>query len=177
MQDPELRKKIINRVRSDLSKRMRILSVKFHDIVFRKKLTGSNEVCKNFELVRVKVEYKKGRKKLRTTAIIYPCDIVPYVRKSLAVVEEMAREKLVSKSSYFKAGDIFAERYDLDLNSIKSAVKRTQIAFARLLSIGLVSAQDVVCWLKSESRSFSYLNHLYWEKSLEMNLAPLNLFR
>lgn len=177
MQDPELRKKIINRVRSDLSKGMTILSVKFHDIVFRKKLTGCNEVCRNYKLVRVKVEYKKGRRKLYTNAIIYPCDILPYVRKSLAVVEEMAREKLVSKSSYCTAGNIFAEKYDFDLNSIKSAVKRTQSAFARLLSIGLVSALDVVCWLKSESRSFAHLNHLYWEKTLEMNIEPLNLFR
>jgi hypothetical protein len=71
---------------------------------------------------------------VRKNVIIYPCDVVPYVRKSLGLIEEMVRVRFQKEQSYLKAGNVFYEKYFFDLNSIKSAVRMAEKAFGRLLT-------------------------------------------
>ncbi len=162
----------------DLCKELKGLDIKFHDFVFRKKLVVMGDIIKNYPLLRVKlVPMKKKKKALIRKVIIYPCDMVPYVRKTLDVIEEMVRAKLESDLSYKRAGDIFYARYGFDLNSIKSAVRMAETAFNRLLSCGLAQGLDLACFVKGEKRSFTSLNYLYWTESLKRNIGWLNLFR
>lgn len=177
MQAPEERKKIIERVSKELSLKFNVLSVKFHDFVFRKKLVVRYSLYRNYPLVRVKLEYRHKGKTVSKNVILYPCDVVPYVRKSLDVIEEMVRAKLVEDLSYKKVGDIFYAKYELGLNSIKSALKMAQTAFDRLVGLRPAKGLNVKDWIKSERRSFSFLNRLYRLHFLQHEMTPLSLFR
>lgn len=162
-----------------MSGKLKVLDIRFHDFVSRKRLVvgGDIRLYRNYRLMRVKLVYRKKRKVLSRNVIVYPCDVIPYVRKTLDVVEEMAREKLVEGLSYWDAGNVFYARYGFELNSIKSALKMAETAFNRLRTCELVEGLDVGGWLKSEQRSFAQLNYCYWVRSLEMDMGPLSLFR
>jgi hypothetical protein len=177
MQAPDERKKIIERVREELSGQLKLIAVKFHDFVFRKKLVVKGGLHHDYRLVRVKLVYKHKRKTVSKNVILYPCDVLPYVRKSLDVIEEMVRAKLEDELSYKEAADIFYARYDFGLNSIKSALKMAQTAFHRLVGLGLATGLDVKGWLKRERRSFSFLSRLYRLHFLQQKMIPLSLFR
>lgn len=177
MQDPLEQEKIIERVRQELSVKIKILSVKLHDFVFRKKLFVKGVACDNYCLLRVKLILKQKRDVVRKNVIVYPCDVVPYVRKSLDVIEEMVRARLENEQSYLNAGNVFYEKYSFDLNSIKSAVRLAERAFNKLLTCGLANGLNLASWIKCEKRSFAYLNHLYWRELLRHNMLPGNLFR
>lgn len=166
-------------MRRDLSGKLRLLDIWFHDFVSRKRLVVGGEIVfyRNYPLMRVKLVYREKRRVFSKNVIVYPCDVIPYVRKTLDVIEEMARVKLVEDLSYKDAGDVFFERYGFGLNSIKSALRVTETAFNRLVTCELAEGLDVRVWLKGEVQSFAQLNYLYWARSLEMDMGPLSLFR
>jgi len=178
MQTPSGQEEIIERVRGELLAKLKLISIKTHDFVYRKKLivTGDDD-RENYCLLRVKLTFKEKGAVVRKNVIIYPCDVVPYVRKNLAVIEEMVRERLEQEQPCRIAGDIFYEKYTVGLNSIKSAVKMAEKAFARLLSCNLVEGIDLATWLSGEKRSFADLNHLYRQELLRRNIFADNLFR
>jgi hypothetical protein len=177
MQGPLGQEKIIERVSRELSGKMKVISVKLHDFVYRKKLFVKGGLYRNYCLMRVKLTLKQKRDVVRKNVIIYPCDVVPYVRKSLDVIEEMVRVKLQKEQSYWDAGNVFYEKYNFDLNSIKSAVKMAEKAFSRLLTCNLAEGIDLVSWISCETRSFACLNHLYRKELLRCNIFAGNLFR
>jgi hypothetical protein len=159
-----------------LSKRFQVIGCKFHDFVYRKRLITEGGAIENFRLMRLDVIYKWGGKKLRRKIIVYPCDVIPYVRKTLGVIEEVVREKLEHDRSYYRVEDILSQKYDFSLNSIKSALWRTRKAFDRFLSVGLIDGLDLPSWLKREKRSFVTLHCLYRERLVESGLELLNPF-
>ncbi|MFC2155687.1 hypothetical protein ACFLRB_04265 [Acidobacteriota bacterium] len=114
---------------------------------------------------------------MRKNVIVYPCDVVPYVRRSLGVIEEIVRVRLQRGRSYFKTGDIIYDKHDLDDSCIKPAVKMAEKAFGRLLSCNLAEGFDLVSWISCERRSFACLNYLYREELLRYNIFADNLFR
>jgi hypothetical protein len=133
-------------------------------------------VIENYPLMRLDVIYKSGGKRLRRKIIVYPCDVLPYVRKTLGVLEEMVREKLEHGRSYYRLEDILSQKYDFSLNSIKSAIWRANKAFDRFLSLGLIDGLDLPSWLPQEKRSFVTLHCLYRERLVERGLELLNPF-
>lgn len=159
-----------------MSKRFKVISCKFHDYIFRKRLIVVGGVIENYPLMRLDVIYKSGRKKFRRKIIVYPCDVIPYVRKTLGVIEEVVREKLEQGRSYYRMEDMFSQKYDFSLNSIKSAIWRTRKAFDRFLSLDLIDGLDLPSWLKQEKRSFVTLHCLYGERLVERGLERLNPF-
>jgi len=168
---------IIKRVIRELSVKLKLISVKLHDFVFRKKLIVKGDTYYYYCLMRVKLTFKQKGAVVRKNVIIYPCDVVPYVRKNLAVIEEMVRVRIEQEQSYCSAGNIISEKYDFGLNSIKSAVKMADKAFNRLLTCNLTEGLDLVSWISCETRSFAYLNHLYRKELLRLNIFAGNLFR
>ena len=62
MHAPGERKKIIDGVREELSKRFKVLGCKFHDFVYRKRLITVDGVIENYPLMRLDVIYKSGGK-------------------------------------------------------------------------------------------------------------------
>lgn len=178
MQTPSGQAEIIERVRGELSVKLKLISIKTHDFLYRKRLIVlGDDDRENYCLLRVKLTFKEKGVVLRKNVIIYPCDIVPYVRKNLAVIEEMVRERLEQKQSYFIVGNVYYDKYDVDLNSIKSAVKMAEKAFDRLLTCNLVEGIDLASWLSCETRTFACLNYLYRQKLLRRNIFAGNLFR
>jgi len=178
MQTSSDQEEIIERVRGELSVKLNLISIKTHDFLYRKRLIvlGDDDRA-NYCLLRVKLTFKEKGAVVRKNVIIYPGDVVPYVRKNLAVIEEMVRERLDQNRSYFEVGNIYYEKYTVDLNSIKSAVKMADKAFARLLSCNLSEGIDLASWLSCEERSFADLNHLYRQELLRRNIFAGNLFR
>jgi len=127
--------------------------------------------------MRVRLTFKEKGCVVRKNVIVYPCDVIPYVRRSLDVIEEIVRVKLQRGCSHLKTGNIIYEKHELDVSCIKSAVRMAEKAFGRLLSRDLAEGIDPVSWLSCERRSFACLNHLYRKELLRYNLFAGNLFR
>ena len=142
---------------------MGIKELKVHDITHRKKLFTSNGIIENYSLLRVKVKYLKKKQLYITTKIVYPSEIVRYVRKTLDIIKEIAYNKYVLKKSLSDLENIYC-KFDFCLKSILLDLKRTTFAFGRFLSYDIVVGLDVGKWLKTEQRSFSQLVKYYREK-------------
>ena len=178
MQTPSGQEEIIERVIGELSVKLKLISIKIHDFLYRMKLIViGDDDRENYYLMRVKITFKEKGAVVIKNVIIYPCDVIPYVRKTLAVIEEMVIERLEQKQSYFSVGNVYYDKYDFDLNSIKSAVKMAEKAFDRLLTCNLAKGIDLASWLSREIRSFANLNHLYRQELLQRNIFAGNLFR
>ena len=172
MQGPG-RNEIVERVKIQLSKKLKLSYCKFHDYVNRVKLITKIGYYKDYELMRVKVEYNYRREKISKNIIIYPSDVIRYVRKTLDVIEEISREKIVNTKSYLELEEIHDNRCEgFSLNSIKSAIKRAVLAFERLMSSGMVEVGVIgfSSWLKTESRNFSELNIDYFRQYFLMDI-------
>ena len=179
MQGSSGQEKIIERVSDELSLsgKLKLLSVKLHDFVYRKKLFVQGDIWRDYCLMRVKLTFIEKGHVVRKNVIIYPCDVVPYVRRSLDVIEDMARVRLQKGCSYWESGNIIYAKYNLGVSSIKSAVRMAEKAFGRLLTCNLAEGLDLVSWISCETRSFACLNHLYREELLRHNIFSDNLFR
>jgi len=117
MQTPSGQKEIIERVRGELSFKLKLISIKTHDFLYRKKLiVVGDDNRENYCLMRVKLTFKGKGAVVSKNVIIYPCDVIPYVRKNLAVIEEMVRERLKQEQPCKIAGDIVYEKYNFDIN-------------------------------------------------------------
>jgi len=179
MQTPSGQEEIIEKVRGELWGKMKLISIRLHDFVYRKKLIvpGADD-RENYCLMRVKLTFKEKGAVVRKNVIIYPCDVIPYVRKTLDLIEEMVRERLEQKQSYKSVCDDFYDKSTVvGLNSIKSAVKRSRMAFDRLVTLDLAAGIDAASWISREKRSFAELNHLYRKELLRRNIFAGNLFR
>jgi len=177
MQGSNGQEKIIERVREELSGKLKLLSVSLHDFVFRKQLFVKGDIWRDFCLMRVRLTFKEKGHVKRKNVIVYPCDVIPYVRRSLEVIEEIVRVRLQKGFSYLKAGNVIYAKHELGVSGIKSAVKLAEKAFGRLLACNLAEGLDPVSWISCERRRFSCLNHLYRKELLRHNIFADNLFR
>jgi hypothetical protein len=153
---------------------LELISCKIHDFTKRKKLIGLKKTYTNYKLMRVKITYRKKSQKelIQRTLIVYPCDVIRYVRRALDFIEMIVKEKIVANKSYYQ----LERRYELSFKGIRSAVKRVQWAFDRLLPTGIIAGLDIECWLKNEKRSLSRIALLYREKFFPTELSLSCIF-
>jgi len=170
MQDPEGRKNVIEWVRVELSKFLKVKSCKYHDIIIRNKLISKTEVFKWYELLRVEVVYQKGRKEIKKHMIVYPSDVIRYGRKTLAVMEDIARDYFVIGYSKKQIEDKYHMMEGFSFSSIKRLLKKIPVIFGRLLASRLVTdVFSVSDWLKVEKRDFVELVLLYWDYTADLS--------
>jgi hypothetical protein len=151
---------ICEAVYQDLSKVLTIKKFKFHDVTYRKRLFTPGGIENWYPLVRVKITYVVKKKLVTTTKVVYPSQIIRYVRKTLGLIQEMAYKKFVLNQSLFELEKIY-DKFDFGLKSIHMEIKRTTWAFNRFSTSGIVVGLDVGSWLKTEKRSFARLVKSY----------------
>lgn len=146
-----------------LSKVLTIKEFKLHDVTYRKRLFTPNGIEDWYPLVRAKITYVVKKHLVTTTKVVYPSQIVRYVRKTLCLIEEMAYKKFVLNQSLCELGKTYYN-FDFTLKSILMELKRTTWAFNRFSTSGMVEGLDVGSWLKTEKRSFALLVKSYRER-------------
>jgi preprotein translocase subunit SecE len=139
-----------------LSKVLTIKKFKLHDITYRKRLFTPDGIVHWYPLVRVKITYVVKKQLVTTTKVVYPSQIVRYVRKTLGLIKEMAYKKFVLNQSLFELENTY-DKFGFGLKSILMELKRTTWAFNRFSTSGMVVGLDVGSWLKTEKRSFALL--------------------
>ncbi len=127
-------------------------------------------VDKNFHdypLLRIQVKYMRGKQIHVETPIVYPADVYPYGRKTLDVVEEIAFLRYRDGHSWHILGNVFYDKYDFSLNSIKSTIDRLDLVFNRLLTVRIIAGFLTVSrWLCAEEKSFQTLSLAYRNRLL-----------
>lgn len=149
----------------DLSKVLTIKKFKLHDVTYRKRLFTLNGIEYWYPLLRVKITYVVKRKLVTTTKVVYPSQIVRYVRKTLGLIKEMAYKKFVLNQSLSQLENTY-DKFDFGLKSILMELKRTTWAFDRFLTSKMTEALDVSGWLETEQKSFALLVKVYRERFL-----------
>lgn len=157
--------KICEALYQNLSKVLTIKKFKLHDIIYRKRLFTPDGIVYCYPLVRVKITYvvKKQQATVTTTKVIYPSQIVRYVRKTLGLIKEMAYQKFVLNQSLFELENTY-DKFGFGLKSILMELKRTTWAFNRFSASGMIMALNVARWLETEQRSFALLVKSYRER-------------
>lgn len=153
-----------------LSKVLTIKKFKLHDVTYRKRLFTPDGIEHWYPLVRVKITYVVKKQLVTTTKVVYPSQIVRYVRKTLGLIKEMAYKKFVLNQSFLKLEGTY-DKFGFGLKSILMELKRTTWAFNRFSTSGMVVDLDVGSWLKTEKRSFAML-----VKSYRKRFFPGKLF-
>lgn len=173
MQDLQGRKKIKSQVKEELSKifGLKLIACILWGVILRKKLVSKEAIYINFQLLRIKVIYKQGRKIVEETLVVYPADMYRYGRKTLDVVEEIAYARYREEKSWCKMGNDFYEKYDFPLNNVKRTIKRMDLVFNRLVTSDIISGLNLRDWLLGEERSFEELNLLYWNRLISGALS------
>ena len=146
-----------------LSKVLTIKKFKLHDVTYRKRLFTPDGIEYRYPLARVKITYVVKKQLVTTTKVVYPSQIVRYVRKTLDLIKEMAYKKFVLNQSFLELENTY-DRFGFGLKSILMELKRTTWAFNRFSASGMIMALDVVRWLKTEKRSFALLVKSYRER-------------
>lgn len=146
-----------------LSKVLTIKKFKLHDIIYRKRLFTPDGIEYRYPLVRVKITYLVKKQLVTTTKVVYPSQIVRYVRKTLGLIKEMAYKKFVLNQSLFELENTYY-KFGFGLKSILMELKRTTWAFNRFSTSGMVVALDLASWLETEQRSFALLVKSYRER-------------
>jgi hypothetical protein len=181
MQDPLACEKMCEQVKQFLSyvfKRLglRLKSCKIHDYTRRKELMGLKASYSDYKLMRVKITYQRqrgGNKEMKKqTLIVYTCDVARYVRRALDLLEVVVKEKIINNKSYYQ----LEKSCDFSPKGVKSAIKRVQWAFDRLMPTGIIKGLDMASWLKNEEKSFSHLSLLYREKFYPTDLSLSCIF-
>ncbi|MFC2146421.1 hypothetical protein ACFLRT_03565 [Acidobacteriota bacterium] len=150
----------------DLSKVLTIKKFKLHDVTYRKRLFTPEGIEHWYPLVRVKISYIVKKQLVTTTKVVYPSQIVRYVRKTLGLIKEMAYKKFVLNQSLFEMEKTY-DKFGFGLKSILMELKRTTWAFNRFSTSGMVvglEVLDVGIWLKTEKRSFALLVQSYQKR-------------
>jgi len=147
-----------------LSKVLTIKKFKLHDVTYRKRLFTPDGIEYGYPLVRVKITYVVKKQLVTITKVVYPSQIVRYVRKTLGLINEMAYKKFVLNQSLFELENTY-DKFGFGLKSILMELKRTTWAFNRFSTSGIVVALDLASWLKTEQRSFALLVKSYRERS------------
>ena len=167
MQIPEGIEIIVEWVKEELSKVLKIKFCKFHDFIKRKKLTGLSKVWHNYELLRVKIKYQDGRKTIFKQIIVYPSDVIPYSRKTLDVMEKIARDRFQLKKSRKEMEDKYYDKYGFSFSCLKRTLKKVEMGFERLIVSKIISGfSHISNWLKNEDRSLCQLRILYFTFSI-----------
>ena len=171
--------KICEALYQDLSKVLIIKKFQLHDVTYRKRLFTPDGIEYWYPLVRVKITYVVKKQLVTTTKVVYPSQIVRYVRKTLDLIKEMAYKKFVLNQSLFQLENIY-DKFGFGLKSILMELKRTTWAFNRFSTSGIIvglegleglDVVDVGSWLKTEKRSFALL-----VKSYRKQFFPGKLF-
>ena len=147
-----------------LSKVLTIKKFKLHDVTYRKRLFTPDGIEHWYPLVRVKITYVVKKHLVTTTKVVYPSQIVRYVRKTLGLIKEMAYKKFVLNQSLLELEGTY-DKFGFGLKSILMELKRTTWAFNRFSTSGIVVALDLASWLETEQRSFALLVKSYRERS------------
>ena len=155
--------KICEALYQNLSKVLTIKKFKLHDIIYRKRLFTPDGIVHWYPLVRVKITYVVKKQLVTTTKVIYPSQIVRYVRKTLGLIKEMAYQKFVLNQSLFELENTYY-KFGFGLKSILMELKRTTWAFNRFSTSGIVEALNLASWLETEQRSFALLVQSYREE-------------
>lgn len=169
LQDLRGKKEIKAQVVQELSKipGIKLLSCKFHGVVYRKRLVSVDKDFPDYPLLRIQVKYMRGKHIHVETPIVYPADVYPYGRKTLDVVEEIAFLRYRDGQSWHILGNIFYDKYDFSLNSIKATIDRLDLVFNRLLTVRIIAGFLTVSrWLCAEEKSFQTLSLAYRNRLL-----------
>jgi len=158
-----------------------LLHFRMKGVDHRKKLVSRDIIYLDFPLVRVLIKYKcvnKGEEIVQSR-LIYPNNVYPYGRKTLEVLEDIADKRYVERTSWKDLGDIFYESYDFSVENLKRSIIRVNVAFNRLLTVGLIQALNIVQWRLGEREQreqnqksgrepvisgFITFSFFYWEK-------------
>ena len=145
-----------------------LLHFRLQGIDYRNKFVSQDFIYFDFPLMRVLITYQYGKKRpiIVQSRLVYPNNVYPYGRKTLEVLEDIVDERYVGGTSWKDLGDIFYERYDFSVENLKRVIIRVNVAFNRLLTLGLIQALNIVEWRfgEREQRSFIKLSFLYREK-------------
>jgi hypothetical protein len=169
LQDLRGKREIKDQVVQELSKipGLKLLSCKLHGVVHRKKLVSVDKNFYDYPLLRIQVKYMRGKQIHVETPIVYPSDVYPYGRKTLDVVEEIAFLRYRDGYSWHTLGNVFYDKYDFSLNSIKSTIDRLDLVFNRLLTVRIIAGFLTVSrWLCAEEKSFRTLSLAYRNRLL-----------
>lgn len=153
---------ICEAVYQDLSKVLTIKKLKVHDVTYRKRLFTPDGIEYGYPLLRVKITHVVKKKTVTTTKVVYPSQLVRYVRKTLDLIKEMAYKKFVLNQSLLELENTY-DNFGFGPKSILMEIKRTTWVFNRLSPSGIIMALDVVRWLETEQRSFALLVKSYRE--------------
>ncbi len=180
---------------------IKVLHCQLHGVDYRKKLVSRDLIYFDFPLMRVLITYQYGKSKKRSiivqSRLVYPNNVYPYGRKTLEVLEDIAEKRYKDRVSWKILGDIFYDRYDFSLENLKRAIIRVNVAFNRLLTVGLIQALNIIEWRfgereserererERESRSFITLSFAYREKlfsgirifGAKLAISDFDLFR
>jgi hypothetical protein len=171
VQDLKGKKKILSQVRGGFSEilSLKVLSCKLHGGYRRKRLVSSERVWVNFFLIRIQLEYKRGKEIYKKSLVIYPSDVYPYGRQTLDVVQEAAEMRYKEERSWKELEDELFESYNFSFNRIKRMIKRVSLVFDRLVTSQIIPPfLNVAAWIcakctkvKSfESLTFSYRHRM-----------------
>jgi len=163
MQTPLGPEQICKELYQHLSKVLTIKEFKLHDVTYRKRLFTPDGIEYWYPLVRVKITYVVKGQLVTTTKVVYPSQIVRYVRKTLDLIKEIAYKKFVLNQSFFQLENTY-DKFDFGLKSILMELKRTTWAFNRFTAFGMIMALNVSRWLETEQRSFDLLVKSYRER-------------
>ena len=157
------RKKIMAQVMQELSTNQEITLVayKLHGLDYRKKLVSREAIYRDFPLMRILFKCKRGGKTFVLSRLVYPASVYPYGRKTVDVLEDIAKMRYKEGVSWKGLGDIYYERYEFSLDSIKAAVNRVELVFSRLLTTGVIHTLGIAQWVCREKRSFITLSFTY----------------
>jgi len=172
MQDLRSRKILMTQAMRKVSEieGITLLHFRLQGVDYRKKLVSRDAIYTDFPLVRVLMvmKYQGGSKGevIVQSRLIYPGNVYPYGRKTLEVLEDIADKRYVEGTSWKDLGDIFYERYAFSEENLKRSIIRVNVAFNRLLTVGLIQALNIVQWRfgEREPQSFITLSFLYREK-------------
>jgi hypothetical protein len=173
LQDLQGREKIKSQVKEELSKNfgLKLTACILWGVILRKRLVSKEAIYIDFQLLRIKVIYKRGRKIVEETLVVYPADMYRYGRKTLDVVEEIAYARYREEKSWRKMGNDFYEKYDFPLNNVKRTIKRMDLVFNRLVTSDIVSGLNLRDWLLGEERRFEELSLLYLNRLISGSLS------
>ena len=146
MQDLSSRKEVMAQAVKELSEvegiKVLVLHCQLHGVDKRKKIVSRDLIYSDFPLIRVLITYQYGKKRpiITQSRLVYPNNVYPYGRKTLEVLEDIARQRYVEGVSWKVLGDIFYEKYDFSLENLKRSIIRVNVVFNRLLNVGLIQA-------------------------------------
>ena len=146
---------------------LKVLSCKLHGGYYRKILVSGEKVWENFFLIRIQLNYKRGKKLYKKSPVIYPSDVYPYGRQTLDVVEETADKRYKEEKSWKEVEDDLFESYNFSSNRIKRMINRVSLVFERLVTSQIIPPfLHVAAWICAKVKDFESLTFSYGHRML-----------